>query len=87
MTSATINHSLPRHERINKICDSCGVRIYFTRNTNGKLVPFDMGTRRCHYETCLTPPNPNGKPYEKPKVKYKTIENNTLLNNFIEVLI
>lgn len=82
MTSAKIDHSLPRYKRINKICDTCGKRIFFKRNPNGKLVPFDFDTERCHYETCLTPPNPNGKPYQKPKIRYKTITNNMTLKEF-----
>lgn len=86
MVSAIIDHRQTRHERINKLCDTCGTRIYFIRNPRGKMIPFDMGTRRCHFETCLTPPSTNTQPYEKPKITYRTVKNNTNLKEFMIIV-
>lgn len=41
---------------IKKVCSSCGVPIYFKRNSTGKYVPFNIFDDRCHYETCNLKP-------------------------------
>ena len=78
-----VNYTLPKHKRINKFCDTCGQLIYFRRNYNGKMIPFNMKDDNEHFKVCLTPPS-NNKPYKKPK-EYKTIQGNTTLDNFIEI--
>lgn len=89
---AEVRHDLPKYKRINKICGTCGVQIYFRRNSSGKYVPFNMSDEKCHYEVCSSPPNTINPPLQKatafylqkPKFKYKEIIKNKQLKEFIK---
>ena len=84
---AKVRYDLPKHKRINKVCGTCGVLIYFKRNSSAKYVPFNMDDDRCHYEVCESPPNtinPPDRPKEfiKPKIKYREMIKNKSLEEW-----
>ena len=69
-----------------KKCSTCGEIIYFKENSSKKFIPFNVKDKRCHFETCTSPPKleEKTKPWYKPKISYKTIRGNKELEEFID---
>ena len=82
-------------------CTTCFKPIYFRQNSEGKWVPFDVGTHQCHYETCIVKPNVSETrirlmqqerelnraclPYEKHKISFESAIKCKKLKDFGEV--
>lgn len=58
-------------------CTTCGQMIFFKKNSEGKMVPFNAADHdTCHYVTCTHPPNVGigvrpGKPVSNGTASFK----------------